>query len=91
MLVADHALRPDFFQMRKKYDRENKNIPKAQRTPFVPPVGEIIKNAGFVVFMGKNPVIIHTNDLKHIITTTFMYSTEQLTIECVHALVPLRM
>ena len=90
MLVADHAFHPEYNEKKKKYDKENRNISKSQRTPFVPPVGEIIENAGFIVFMDKNPVIIHTNDLKYTMTTTFMYSNDQRTIDCVHGLVPLK-
>ena len=65
-------------------------IPKKERTKFVPPVGEIIENSGFILFMDKQPVIIHTNDLKYTMITTFMYSDDPQSADLVHGLVPLR-
>ena len=38
--------------------------PKNERTKFQPPIGDIVENSGFIIYMDKQPVIIHTNDLK---------------------------
>lgn len=90
LLVADYAYHHDHFKLKKKHDAEMNKRPKNKRTKFVPPIGDIIPNAGFIIYMDKQPVIIHTNDLKFTMKTTFMYSDNQLTIDCVHGLVPLR-
>ena len=90
LLVADYKLHPNHHQMKKKYDSEIRKIPKDQRQPFVPPVGDIVPNSGFIIYMDKQPVVIHTNDLKSKMTNTFMYSTDELAVELVHGLVPLK-
>ena len=89
LLVADHAFHPEHYKMKKKHEIQMNKKPKNERTKFQPPIGDIVENSGFIIYMDKQPVIIHTNDLKFTMKTTFMYSDDPLTIECVHGLVPL--
>jgi hypothetical protein len=76
----------NYDALKRQHTNAQNSLPKAQRSPFFPPLTQIAEKAGFVVLKDNKVVIFYSNDLAATPSQPVMDATSEEAVRAVNGL-----